>query len=105
MTLKKPSDIFGKKPEDLNIKIVESDNSFRDELVKVENLSDQIIQLQQELSQKVIQSDLEKLFSSQILNIQENFKKLQNDFKNQIKKILGSLGKEYQKSQRLLQIL
>ena len=89
MTLKKPSDIFGKKPEDLNIKIVESDNSFRDELVKVENLSDQITQLQQELSQKVIQSDLEKLFSSQILNIQENFQKLQNDFKKSNKEDIG----------------
>ena len=86
MTLKKPSDIFGKKPEDLNIKIVESDNSFRDELVKVENLSDQITQLQQELSQKVIQSDLEELFSSQINNIQENFENLQNDFKKSNKR-------------------
>ena len=86
MTLKKPSDIFGKKPEDLNIKIVEKNNSLHDELVKVENLSDQIIQLQQELSQKVIQSDLEELFSSQINNIQENFENLQNDFKKSNKR-------------------
>ncbi len=92
MTLKKPSELFNKKIEENNISIIESDNTLRDELSKVENLSDQIIQLQQELSQKVIQSDLEELFSSQINNIQENFENLQNDFKKSNKRDINNFN-------------
>ena len=86
MALKKPSDIFGNKSEDNNVPIIKSDNSFRDELSKVENLSEQVIQLQQELSQKVIKNDLESLVLSQINTMQENFDCLQNDFKKSNKK-------------------
>ena len=86
MALRKPSDLFDKKPEDLSIPIVDSDISFRDELIKVESLSDQITKLQQELSQKVVQTDLEKVVLSQITTMQENFEYLQNDFKKSNKK-------------------
>jgi hypothetical protein len=86
VALKKPSDIFGNKSEDNNVPIIKSDNSFRDELSKVENLSEQVIQLQQELSQKVIKNDLESLVLSQINTMQENFDCLQNDFKKSNKK-------------------
>ena len=86
MALKKPSDLFGKKTEDISIPVIESDNSFRDELNRVESLSEQVIQLQQELSQKVIKSDLESLVLSQINTMQENFEYLQNDFKKSNKK-------------------
>ena len=86
MALKKPSDIFGNKSEDNNVPIIKSDNSFRDELSKVESLSEQVIQLQQELSQKVIKNDLESLVLSQINTMQENFDYLQNDFKKSNKK-------------------
>ena len=55
MALKKPSDLFGNKSDDNNTPVIESDSSFREELIKVESLSEQVIQLQQELSQKVIQ--------------------------------------------------
>ena len=86
MALKKPSELFGNKSEDNNVPVIESDNSFRDELIKVESLSEQVIQLQQELSQKVIKNDLESLVLSQINTMQENFEYLQNDFKKSNKK-------------------
>ena len=86
MALKKPSDLFGNKADENKIQIIESDNTLRDELSKVENLSEQVIQLQQELSQKVIKSDLESLVLSQINIMQENFEYLQNDFRKSNKK-------------------
>ena len=86
MALKKPSDLFSNKSGDNNIPIIESDSSFREELIKVESLSEQVIQLQQELSQKVIKSDLESLVLSQINTMQENFEHLQNDFRKSNKK-------------------
>jgi len=86
VALKKPSELFGNKSEDNNVPVIESDNSFRDELIKVESLSEQVIQLQQELSQKVIKNDLESLVLSQINTMQENFEYLQNDFKKSNKK-------------------
>jgi predicted nucleic acid-binding Zn-ribbon protein len=86
VALKKPSDLFSNKSGDNNIPIIESDSSFREELIKVESLSEQVIQLQQELSQKVIKSDLESLVLSQINTMQENFECLQNDFKKSNKK-------------------
>jgi predicted nucleic acid-binding Zn-ribbon protein len=81
VALKKPSDLFGKnKEENNNIPVVETNNSLREELTKVESLSEQINQLQQELSQKVVQTDLEKLVLSQINTMQENFAILQEEF-------------------------
>ena len=86
MALKKPSDLFGNKADENNTPIIESDSSFREELIKVESLSEQVLQLQQELTQKVIKNDLESLVLSQINNMQENFEYLQNDFKKSNKK-------------------
>jgi tetratricopeptide (TPR) repeat protein len=86
VALKKPSDIFDNKFEDNNTPVIVTDSSFRDELNKVESLSEQVIQLQQELSQKVVKNDLESLVLSQINNMQENFEYLQNDFRKSNKK-------------------
>jgi len=86
VALRKPSDLFGKKSEENEIPVFESDNSFREELNKVENLSEQVIKLQQELSQKVVKNDLESLILSQINSMQENFEYLQNDFRKSNKK-------------------
>ena len=86
MALKKPSDLFGNKADENNTPIIESDSSFREELIKVQSLSEQVLQLQQELSQKVVKNDLESLVLSQINNMQENFEYLQNDFKKSNKK-------------------
>jgi hypothetical protein len=81
VALKKPSDLFGKKQEENNnIPVVETDNYLREELNKVESLSEQISQLQQEITQKVVQTDLEKLVLSQINTMQENFAILQDEF-------------------------
>lgn len=79
MAIKKPSDFFGKKVDENNLLEVRTDNTLREELDKVENLSNQVLQLQQELTQKVVKNDLESLVLSQINKMQENFKYLQND--------------------------
>jgi len=89
VALRKPSDFFNKKTEDISIPVVESDSSLHLEISKVESLSEQVSQLQQELSQKVIQTDLEKMVLSQINSMQENFNYLQNDFKKSNKKDIG----------------
>jgi len=86
VALRKPSDLFSKKSEENEIPVFESDNSFREELNKVESLSEQVIKLQQELSQKVVKNDLESLILSQINSMQENFEYLQNDFRKSNKK-------------------
>ena len=83
MALRKPSDLFGKNNEEnnnTNTPVVETDNSLREELTKVESLSEQLSQLQQELTQKVVQTDLEKLVLSHINTMQENFAVLQEEF-------------------------
>ena len=81
MALKKPSDFFGKKSEENNLPVVESDNTFREELDKVESLSEQINKLQQELTQKVVKSDLENLVISQINEMRDSFAYLQSEIK------------------------
>ncbi len=86
MALRKPSDFFGKEINEDQPLEVSVDNSLREELTRVESLSEQISQLQQELSQKVVQTDLEKLVLSQINSMQENFNYLQNDFRQSNKK-------------------
>ena len=77
MALKKPSDLFGKKITEEQP--VEVDNSLREELNKVESLSEQINQLQQELTQKVVKTDLEKLVVSQINEMRDNFEYLKSE--------------------------
>jgi hypothetical protein len=79
VALKKPSAFFGKNSEENNFPIVESDNTLREELNKVENLSEQINQLQQELTQKVVKTDLENLVVSQINEMRDNFEYLKNE--------------------------
>ncbi len=79
MALRKPSAFFGKNSDENNFPIVESDNTLREELNKVENLSEQINQLQQELTQKVVKTDLENLVVSQINEMRDNFEYLKNE--------------------------
>jgi hypothetical protein len=79
VALKKPSAFFGKNSEENNFPIVESDNTLREELNKVENLSEQINQLQQELTQKVVKTDLENLVVSQINEMRDNFEYLKSE--------------------------
>ncbi len=79
MALKKPSDLFGKKITEEQPVEVEVDNSLREELNKVESLSEQINQLQQELTQKVVKTNLEKLVVSQINEMRDNFEYLKSE--------------------------
>lgn len=82
MALRKPSDFFRKEKEESNVLVVEPDETLREDLSKVENLSSQILQLQQELAQKVVKNDLETLILSQISEMREKFEFLKNDIKN-----------------------
>ena len=58
MALRKPSDFFRKEKTESNILVVEPDETLREDLTKVENLTSQILQLQQELTQKVVKRNL-----------------------------------------------
>jgi chromosome segregation ATPase len=82
VALRKPSDFFRKEKEESNVLVVEPDETLREDLSKVENLSSQILQLQQELAQKVVKNDLETLILSQISEMREKFEFLKNDIKN-----------------------
>jgi hypothetical protein len=81
VALKKPLDLFGKKVEKKDSPVVESNSGLRQELNKVESLSQQIYQLQQELTQQVVKNDLESLVLSQISSMNERFEYLQKQFK------------------------
>jgi hypothetical protein len=93
VAFKKPSEFFGKKVEGNNLPVVETDNSLREELSKVQSLSEQVVQLQQELSEKVVKNDLESLVLSQINSMQENFDYLQESFKQSNKKDISKFKK------------
>lgn len=82
MALHKPSDFFGRrKVEENKLPVAKSNETLREELSKVESLSEQLQQLQQDITQKVVKSDLESLVLSQINTMQENFETLQREFK------------------------
>lgn len=88
MALRKPSDIFNKEeisgvfnsPE-ISSDITESYNRFRDNFNSVNNLSEKVEQLSQQLSEKIDKSDLENAMLSQLMVLDENFKSIQNQIK------------------------
>ena len=88
MTLKKPSDIFTDKetsgifntPE-VSSDITETYDRFRDNLDRVNILSEKVEQLSHQLSEKLDRTDLENAMLSQLMVLDENFKSLQNQVK------------------------
>jgi hypothetical protein len=94
VALKKPSDFFGKKENKINTLVIEKDNSFRDELTKVESLSEQLNQLQQELTEKTIKSDLEILVHSEISRMRENFEVLKLQFRQSNKENIDTFDEK-----------
>jgi hypothetical protein len=88
VALKKPSDIFNKKESsvvfesaEISSNITETYDRFRDNLDKVNLLSEQIEQLTQQLSEKMTKTDLENAMYSQLMVLDENFKSIQNQVK------------------------
>lgn len=88
MALKKPSELLNKKetsgvfekPE-VSSHITESYDKFRNNFEKVNELSEKVEVLTQELSEKLTKSDLENAMLSQLMVLDENFKELQNEVK------------------------
>lgn len=88
MALRKPSDLFQKKetsgvfesPE-VSLHVTESYDKFRNNFEKVNELSEKVESLSQELSEKLTKTDLENAMLSQLLVLDENFKSLQNQVK------------------------
>ena len=88
MALKKPSDIFNKTetygvfdtPE-VSSDITETYDRFRDNLDRVNILSEKVEQLSQQLSEKLGRSELENAMLSQLMVLDENFKSIQNQVK------------------------
>jgi hypothetical protein len=90
--IKKPSDFFDKIiPEEKIYETLVDDNSLYEELSKVENLTQQINQLHQELTQKVVTTDLEKLVLSQIDKMKENFNFLRDDISRSNQRDIGRI--------------
>jgi len=88
VALKKPSDLFNKKESsvvfqssEISSNITETYDRFRDNLDKVNTLSEQIEQLSQQLSEKMTRTDLENAMYSQLMILDENFKSIQNQVK------------------------
>ena len=88
MTLKKPSDLFTKKEtsgvfnsSDVSSDITETYDRFRDNLDRVNILTEKVEQLSQQLSEKLDRTDLENAMLSQLMVLDENFKSLQNQVK------------------------
>ena len=88
MTLKKPSDLFTKKEtsgvfnsSEVSSDITETYDRFRDNLDRVNILTERVEQLSQQLSEKLDRTDLENAMLSQLMVLDENFKSLQNQVK------------------------
>lgn len=85
MALKKPSDLFNKEESSvvfqssgISSNITETYDRFRDNLDKVNVLSEQIEYLSQQLSGKMTRTDLENAMLSNLMVLDENFKSIRN---------------------------
>ena len=88
MALKKPSDLFNKEESsvvfqssEISSNITETYDRFRDNLDKVNVLSEQIEYLSQQLSEKMTRTDLENAMLSNLMVLDENFKSIRNQVK------------------------
>ena len=110
MELKKPSILFNKKQSSVvfessenSTNITETYDRFRDNLDKVNILSEKIEQISQQLSKKMTRTDLENAMLSHLMVLDENFKSIQNqvrglnkedlnEFKGNISKLTKIVG-------------
>ena len=88
MALKKPSDLFNKKESsvvfqssEISPNITETYDRFRDNLDKVNVLSEQIEYLSKQLSEKMTRTDLENAMLSNLMVLDENFKSIRSQVK------------------------
>ena len=88
MALRKPSDLFNKKEtsgvfesSEISSDITESYDKFRNNFDKVNELTEKVEILSQELSEKLTKTELENAMLSQLMVLDENFKSLQNQVK------------------------
>jgi hypothetical protein len=88
VALKKPSDLFNKEQSsivfqssEISPNITETYDRFRDNLDKVNVLSEQIEYLSQQLSEKMTRTDLENAMLSNLMVLDENFKSIRNQVK------------------------
>ena len=85
MALKKPSNLFEKKEVSIGLEvssnISESYDKFRSNFDKVNELSERVEILSQQLSEKLNKTELENAMLSQLMILDENFKSIQNQIK------------------------
>lgn len=100
MALKKPSDLFGKKETsevfqtlEVSSEISESYDKFRSNFDKVNELSERVEILSQQLSEKLNKTELENAMLSQLMIFDENFKSIQNQVKGLNKEDLKEFKK------------
>ena len=90
MELKNPSNFFHNQEESESL-VLETGDSLREELSKVENLSDQLSKLQQEIYQKVVEQDSVLIFKQQVSelsNIVSNL--IENEIPKYKKQVAGN---------------
>ncbi len=104
MTLKKPSDLFRKKSsyitEDYSpivvgesVGLTETFDRFKNNLEKIDELSNQVESLTEEISSKLTKKDLENAMISHLMVVNENFKLIQQQVKGLNKSDLNEFHK------------
>lgn len=92
MALRKPSDFFVREViEEQSFSVLNADDSLREELTKVENLSEQLSKLQQELYQKTIENNSVIIFKEQVSDLSDVVNNLvQNEIPKYKKQVAGN---------------
>jgi len=88
VALKKPSDLFNKKEtsgifesEEVSSNITESYDKFRNTFDKVNELSEKVEIVSQQLTEKLNKTELENAMLSHLMVLDENFKSIQSQIK------------------------
>ncbi len=91
MTLKNPSNFFREEIEEKEILVEQTDRVLREELTKVENLSDELSRLQQQIHLKVVENDVASSFKKQVSELTDVVNNLvQNEIPRYKKQVAGN---------------
>lgn len=92
MALRKPSDFFVREViEENNLSVLNSDDSLREELNRVENLSEELSKLQQDIYQKTVENSSVVIFKEQVSELSNIVNNLvENEIPKYKKQVAGN---------------
>ncbi len=110
MTLKKPSDLFTRsnslitedfsplslevgKSDDMSVGLTETFDRFKNNLEKIDELTEQVQSLSEEINSKLTKKDLENAMISHLMVVNENFKLIQGQVKGLNKTDISKFNK------------